>query len=389
MKGMLDEIQRWRDRGEDVALATVVAARRSAPRPVGSKLAISSSGLVVGSVSGGCVESDVCHNALEVLRDGEPRLLTYAIADDRALTVGLPCGGKITVFVERLHERTFQAWYELTASDDRVAILTIIAGPRIGAKLLVPEHGASLGDAPPELARLVVDVPRSRLVQEGGWTAFVEVRNRPLRLVIFGALDISEALCRAAHGLGWQTIVVEARKAVAIVDRVPSADKIVAEWPEEALTRIHPDADTAVLALTHDEKFDIPAIVRALQSDAFYIGALGSRSTQELRRSRLLELGVAASDLARLYGPCGLDIAGETAPETAISILSEILAVKAGRRGGHLCDSATPIHRPDTDNMGQRPVISLKANGSGIGSIDASDAGGQTGLVSVSASCLV
>jgi xanthine dehydrogenase accessory factor len=351
VKELLEAIREWRHRGEGVAIATVVACRRSAPRPVGSKLAVSGKGELLGSVSGGCVESDVRRNALEVLRSGKPRLLTYGIADDLALTVGLPCGGEIDIFVERLHEETFEALSNAVLTEARAVLFTVLAGPDVGTKLLVTADGALVGDAPRRLAELAASLlgGHHRLIQSEEILAFAEVFGPPPRLVVFGALDTSEALCRTAKALGWRTIVVEARKALAASDRVPSADEIVISWPQEALAQIRPGSDTAIVALTHDEKFDIPAILGALRSEAFYIGALGSRRAQEERRARLREAGVTEPELARVYGPCGLDIGGETPVETAVSILAEILAVRAGRRGGHLRESPERIHRAADD----------------------------------------
>jgi xanthine dehydrogenase accessory factor len=278
---VIAELERWRERGDEhAALATVVATRFSAPRPVGSRLAVSERGELAGSVSGGCVESEVAEVSREVLASGEERTLTYGITDEQAGTVGLPCGGEIDVTIERV----------------------------------------SLG----ELEGLVTDVP--------------------YRLLVFGALDIAEALCRAANELGWHTVVADPRKRFATRDRIASADELLVEWPEEALARVEPDERTAVVVLTHEERFDVPALVGALRSSAFYVGAIGSRRTQESRRERLIEEGLTDDDLARISGPTGLDLGAETPAETAVSIIAEILAVRAGRSGGRLRDASGRIH---------------------------------------------
>ena len=275
------ELQRWRERGDDnAAIATVVATRFSAPRPVGSKLAVSEQGELAGSVSGGCVESEVAEVARDVIASGESRTLTYGITDEQAGTVGLPCGGEIDVAIERI----------------------------------------ALG----ELENFDVDAPH--------------------RLLVFGAVDIAEALCRLANELGWDTVVADPRKRFATRDRIASADELLVDWPDEVLARVQPDARTAVVVLTHEERFDVPALLGALRSDAFYVGAIGSRRTQAARRERLVEEGLTADELERISGPTGLDLGAETPAETAVSILAEILAVRAGRSGGRLKQASGRIH---------------------------------------------
>jgi xanthine dehydrogenase accessory factor len=280
MREISDQLERWRERGDTaIALATVVATRRSAPRPVGSKLAVSERGELAGSVSGGCVEGEVAVVARDVLAGGEPRLLTYGITDEQAGSVGLPCGGEIDISIER--------------------------------------------------------VPMSeldRLIEEAA----------PYRLLVFGAVDIAEALCRAARELGWETVVADPRATFATRERIASADELLVEWPNQVLPRA--DEKTAVIVLMHEERFDVPALAGALRSGAFYVGAIGSRRTQERRRELLAEEGVAEEDIDRISGPTGLDVGAETPAETAVSILAEILAVRAGREGGRLRDAKGRIH---------------------------------------------
>jgi xanthine dehydrogenase accessory factor len=337
VKELLRDVQRWQERGERVALATVVATRKSAPRPIGSKLAVSESGELAGSVSGGCVESDVVLAAQEVLAGAPPRLVTYGITDDMALSVGLPCGGEIDVFVEPFRDVAVDAV-------ERAVLFTVVAGDDLGAKLLVHEDGSVSGEGPQELAgeaRDALRVGRSHMVSE---TVFADVFGPPPRLFVYGAVDTAEALCRAAKLLGWRTIVADARARFATPERVPSADELLVAWPEEAVEQVQPDLATAILVLTHDDKFDLPMLKLALASDAFYIGALGSRRNQERRRGLLLEEGVPAHELERINGPAGLDIGAESPAETALSMLAEILAVRAGRTGGALRLSPQRIH---------------------------------------------
>jgi xanthine dehydrogenase accessory factor len=232
-------------------------------------------------------------------------------------------------------------------SGDAAVVFTVVEGEPIGAKLLVRNDGRSVGDGPPELAKEVPELlarGRSRMIEHDGRRFFADVFAPPPRLLVFGAVDTAEALCAAAKQLGWRTIVADARARFATRERLPSADEIVVGWPADAFDRVKPDARTAVVVLTHDEKFDVPALQGALATDAFYVGALGSRRAQASRRERLLEAGVAEAELERIAGPCGLDIGAESSTETAISILAEMLATRAGRDGGRLRDAAGSIH---------------------------------------------
>jgi xanthine dehydrogenase accessory factor len=313
---------RWRELGRKVAVATVVATRRSAPRPVGSKLFVSDSGDLEGSVSGGCVESDVVLAAQEVLAGGAPRLLTYGITDEMAFGVGLPCGGEIDVFVE-----------ELTEAERPDVTLTVVAGEGVGERL----HD-------PELEQEARRRGRSHVIELDDRTILADVDAPPPRLFVYGAVDTAEALCRAAKLLGWRTIVADARASFATPERIPSADELLLAWPDEAMAQARLDLGTAVVVLTHDDKFDLPMIRGALASDAFYVGWIGSRRNQERRRGLLRDEGMTDDELARISGPSGLDIGAGTPSETAVSILAEILAVRTGRAGGRLRDAETRIH---------------------------------------------
>jgi xanthine dehydrogenase accessory factor len=235
---------------------------------------------------------------------------------------------------------------ELTAAGSRGVLLTVIDGEDAGTKALWLESGGG-DELPAELeqaAQEVVRAGRNRLLEVGGHSVFAEVYAPPPRLVIYGAVDTAESLCRAAKVVGWRSIVADARPLFATKERIPSADELIVAWPEEAFAQVRPDHQTAVLVLTHDDKFDRPALMAALDSEAFYIGALGSRRNQERRRARMLEAGADDGALERISGPCGLDIGAEAQEETAISILAEILAVRAGRNGGRLRDAGQRIH---------------------------------------------
>jgi xanthine dehydrogenase accessory factor len=350
MREILEDVERWRARGEKVAIATVVATRRSAPRPVGAKLAISERGEFAGSVSGGCVESDVYEHACEVLASGIPRLLSYGIADEEAWQVGLPCGGEIDVFVEVLEKLVpvTERLLEAIRNGERGALFTVIEGEALGARVLVLESGERIGkDLPESLvaqAQALIRGHVNLVLDVDGARVFVEIYAPPPRLVVYGAVDTAEALCAAARLLGWHTIVADARARFATRERIPSADELIVAWPEDALAQLAPDHGTAVVVLIHDDKFDVPALQAAVASEAFYIGALGSRRNQERRRERLLAAGVGEKDLGRISGPCGLDIGADSQPETALSILAEIVAVRAGRDGGRLEAAKQGIH---------------------------------------------
>ncbi len=315
-------------------MARVVTTRRSAPRPVGSKLIVSETGELAGSVSGGCVESEVVETAFEVLAGGEPRLLTYGISDDLALSVGLPCGGEIDVWVDEPDGELLGQLMEV-ARDERRAVFFVDLDD--GTERLVLDGDNDVADD-------LIRSGHSQVVELHGRRLFADVFGPPPRLFVYGAVDTADSLCAAARALGWRAIVADARGRFATKERLPNADEIIVAWPEEALAQVAPDHTTAIVVLTHDDKFDVPLLVGALTSEAFYIGALGSRRNQERRRERLLEAGVAESELDRISGPAGLDIGAHTPAETAVSMLAEIMAVRAGRDGGRLKDSSGRIH---------------------------------------------
>jgi xanthine dehydrogenase accessory factor len=315
-------------------MARVVATRRSAPRPIGSKLVVSERGELAGSVSGGCVESEVVEAAREVLAGGHPRLLTYGISDDLALTVGLPCGGEIDVWIDEPAPELLEQLGKIVREDGQAVVLTDLEE---GTSRLVRHGEDSLADE-------FIRGGHSKVFELEGRRVFADIFGPPPRLLVYGAVDTADALCAAARGLGWHTIAADARGRFATRERLPNADEIIVAWPDETLAQVLPDHATAIVVLTHDDKFDVPMLVGALTTDAFYVGALGSRRNQERRRERLLEAGVDESMLERINGPAGLDIGAHSPAETALSILAEIMAVRAGRDGGRLRESSGRIH---------------------------------------------
>jgi xanthine dehydrogenase accessory factor len=352
-----DTIARWVAGGDRVALATVVETRRSAPRPVGAKMALTAGGAVVGAVSGGCVEGAVVEVAERVLAGGVPQLLHYGLDDGEAWDIGLPCGGEITVWVEGYDPEGLQARCAALPRDGRRAVLVTALrdAPRVGAKLLVPADGepeGTLGDPALDVAALEVAhaglwSERGALHTVAGVTLFVDVVAPPPRLIVVGAVDIAVALTAVAALAEWRSFVIDPRSRFATAARFPAAERTIAAWPERALAELEPiDQTTAICVLAHDPKLDDAALVAALASEAGYIGAIGSRRTQARRRERLLAAGVAATALERISGPIGLDLGGQTSAETALSIMSEIVAVRRGRAGGRLLDATGSIHEP-------------------------------------------
>ena len=342
MEEILREVEEWLAAGERVAVATVVGVHRSAPRPPGAKMAFSSSGQMAGAVSGGCVEGAVVEAASEVIDGGPPRLLHFGIADEDAWDVGLPCGGEIDVWVEDTRPGPFA---EAARNGERAAQVTRLTD---GAKLFVHADGAQsgslAGDADARAVGRRASCGRERSEARG--ELFVDVVFPAPRLFVFGAVDFAAALCTAARFAGWRPYVIDPRGFFARPDRFPTAEEVVAAWPDEAVARLGGiDRATWIAILTHDPKLDDAALSLALRSEAAYIGAMGSRRANEKRTERLAELGFTEDDLARIAQPIGLDVGGVTAEETAISIVGEMVAVRHGRRGGRLGEAgAERIH---------------------------------------------
>ena len=236
----------------------------------------------------------------------------------------------------------------LRESGGRAVLFTVVEGDGAGAKALVVEGGETIGDGVPAAALDQFDElirrGRNRIVEVEGGKVFAEWYGPPPRLLVYGAVDTAETLAQGAKLLGWTAIVADARATFLTPERIPSADRLIAKWPDEAIAEVAPDHQTAIVVLTHDDKFDEPALIAALDTEAFYIGALGSRRNQERRRERLLEAGVSEEKLARIQGPCGLDVGADSQAETALSILAEVLAVRAQRSGGPLRDAKQRIH---------------------------------------------
>ncbi|MBV8991635.1 MAG: XdhC family protein [Solirubrobacterales bacterium] len=346
MNDVLTEVTTWIDRGDKVALATVVGYQRSAPRPPGSKMAVSSRGEVAGSVSGGCVEGAVVEISDGVLRGEQPRLLHFGIPDSDAWDVGLPCGGEIDVWIQAYDRGRFA---ELAREGKRAAEVTLLEGARPGSKLLIEVGGERSGT----LGAPEFDAEAVRIASELMWSGtserrgpfFIDVVAPPPRLVAFGAVDVAAALCKLARAAGWRCYVVDPRARFATPERFPDAEEVIAAWPEEAFARLGGiDPATSIAVLTHDPKLDDAALQLALRSPARFIGAMGSRRAQAARRERLLAAGFTDDELTRLSAPLGLDLGASGREETALSILAEVVAARHGRGGGRLRDAQGRIH---------------------------------------------
>ncbi len=346
MKQIAEDLLAWRARGDRVAIATVVRMTGSAPRPLGATLLAAAGARISGSVSNGCVEADVYEAATEALDESTTRVMPYGISDEFAFTVGLSCGGQIDVLVEPvnvLHERAAQA---IRAGRSAVLASVIAPAGRAGTRAAWID-GVQVDGSDPALlsltdqARDALRAGASRIVR-GEEEVFLGVSAIPPLLVIVGASDVAIAVSRLAHALGYRVIASDPREALVNPERFPEADEIMNAWPDEALGKLALDAAAAIVILTHDEKFDRPALVAALRSGAGYVGAIGSRRTNEQRFAWLRTQGFGDADIARVHAPIGLDVGATSAEETALAILAEIVAVRRGHGGGMLSAQMRP-----------------------------------------------
>lgn len=341
MDAILDAAARWRAEGRAAALATVVATWGSSPRPVGSQLAVDATGTFVGSVSGGCVESAVITEAQAILKGAPPKLLEFGVSDEQAWAVGLACGGKVEIFVQ-----------SLVGNDDLLAALMRVRAARkpgvvaidlVDGRSALFAEGEETGDlglratAAGDATRALAE-ERSRVVERDGRRCFLHVVTLPRRLVLVGAVHIAQALIPMAAAAGYEVTVIDPRSAFAAQSRFPGVT-IMTQWPASALAAFGLDRRSALVSLTHDPKIDDPALASALRSDAFYIGALGSRKTHAARLGRLKEQGLGDAELGRIHAPVGLPIGAVSPAEIAVSILAEITQALRG------APSLTPVRQ--------------------------------------------
>src|SRR3989449_4609536 len=308
MREVLQELNEWTRDGEDIAIATVIETWGSSPRPLGSKMLVTRSGKMAGSVSNGCIEGAVFDEGQTVLKSGTPKIAAFGVADEVAFEVGLACGGHIEVFVQPLG-KTHRQLVGMLNRDEAATLRTNLT---TGEAELV--SGTPPGS---ELAR-----------REGDW--FVEPFKRPAHLIIVGAIHIAIPLHRLAKLMGYRVTVVDARAKFASKERFPEADELIVAWPDEALSKLTLDSSAYVVILTHDPKFDLPALRSVLGKEVGYVGAIGSRKTNQNRFDALRREGFTEEQISRVHGPIGLDLGSRGAEETALGIMAEVTAVRFG-----------------------------------------------------------
>lgn len=333
---ILSTADSWLAAGEDVALATVIATWGSSPRPAGSLLAVNVSGAFVGSVSGGCVEGAVIAAATEVMQSGQPQQLEFGISDEQAWDVGLACGGTVKIYLEKLQRHSLAPLLAAIGQRQAMARLIVL---ETGAAALYPmgadPASGELGSAFGEAAQQALAANRSGTATIEGQEVFVRVFAPAPRMLIIGAVHIAQHLSTVASLAGFSVTVIDPRQAFATTARFPHTT-LLQQWPDKALQELGLDAHTAVVALTHDAKLDEPALIAALRSEAFYVGALGSRKTHAARLERLQAAGLEAAQMQRIRAPIGLDLGGRAPAEIAIAIAAEAIQLwHRPERGNH------------------------------------------------------
>jgi xanthine dehydrogenase accessory factor len=343
----MQDVSSWREENKEVVVATVVKAYGSALRPIGSKMAISSAGDISGSVSGGCVESAVYEAAQAVFESGQAKLVSYGIADETAWSVGLTCGGTIEVFLELLDGRGENSSYEILThalqTDTLIGQATVLTGAHAGEHLLLWPDGSFKGDVGEKKFLVHIQAAAEDLfrqqetrkleIETGDEQAavFIQVYPPSPRLIVVGAVHIAVPLVALGNTMGFRTVVVDARSAFATRERFPHVDELVVKWPAEALESLHLDEGSYVAILSHDAKFDIPALQVAVQSRARYVGVLASKHTYQVLYQALREEGVSEELLEKVHTPIGIKKLGAQGPEgIAFSIMAEMIAEMKG-----------------------------------------------------------
>jgi xanthine dehydrogenase accessory factor len=369
VRDVIDELAQWWRAGESIGLGTVVGTWKSSPRQPGAAMLVGPDGTAVGSVSGGCVEGAVYALAEAARDDGTPVLQRYGVSDDDAFAVGLTCGGIIDVYVEQVNRDNFPELGQIAddvAAGRPVAVATVISGPddRLGRRLVIHPDSVSgslgcdrLDDAVRDDARGLLEQGSTATLHYGhdgerrgdDIAVFVSSYAPRPRMIVFGAIDFAAAVARVGSFLGYHVTVCDARETFATAKRFPDADEVIVDWPHRYLARTEVDSRTVLCVLTHDPKFDVPLLEIALRSPVAYIGAMGSRRTNDDRLKRLRELGLGEDELARLHAPIGLDVGARTPEETAVSIAAEIISTRWGGTGTQLRRTEGPIHggRPE------------------------------------------
>ena len=354
MRDILSDVTRWLEEGDSIALATVVQTWGSSPRKAGSRMALTANGKITGSVSGGCVENAVVEAGLETLKAGRPQLLHFGVADETAWEVGLACGGSIDILVQPLDSGFFQTFKSILKDETPVVHAITIRGPENapGRGMLITENGMIAGSTGNEWDGAVLTMSIQALSQGISRRAplsesvevFLDVILPPPMLVIVGGVHIAVALASLAKTLEYRTVLVDPRTSWGNEERFPHVDELIQAWIPDAFAKIHVTRSTAIAMLTHDPKLDDPALKIALNSPAFYVGALGSKTTNARRRERLLADGVTEAQFSRLHAPIGLDIGAQTPEEIALAVMSEV--VKAHRKQNQESAASEAKHSP-------------------------------------------
>lgn len=342
MQDIWNELLQWTGAGRPLALARVIQTWGSAPRRVGAAMIVGEDLQVAGSVSGGCIEGAVIEEALQVLKTGVPRKVSYGVEDEKAWSVGLSCGGQVTVLVEKhlagAAPALWQALQSAVQQHQPTMLLTQLA-PAAEPHLLVYPDGrlvGTWGKGEGEAVAAALEAYEHRLnqvVEIAGKQVFIQVFPRRDRLLIIGAGHITIPLVGFAHALDFETTVVDPRQVFATLERFAVLpDHLLSQWPDQALSAWEFDDDTYAVLLTHDPKIDDTALHLLLRQPVAYIGALGSRKTHAKRCERLREAGFHQEEIARIHGPAGLDINAQTPAEIALSIMAEITAARNARQ---------------------------------------------------------
>ena len=324
-RDILSHIDEWASAGHNIALAFVLKTWGSAPRPVGSLLAICDNGEFQGSVSGGCVENAVIEEAQTIMRTGVPRTLSYGVADETAWELGLPCGGTIEVLVLKVSDQALIQ--RLAQPEPTVFIANALTG--LSAVFGEDEWQGTLPQDPilVETTLPLLTSGEVMITDYSGEALLLRPFTHPYRLIIVGAVHIAQSLAEMASLTGFEVMIIDPRQGYATAERFPNTE-LVLEWPDTALTRLKPNARTAIVTLSHDVKLDDPALQTSLASSAFYIGALGSRRNHAKRLERLTDQGFTETSLARIQAPIGLDLGGNSPGEIALSVMAAITAAR-------------------------------------------------------------
>lgn len=339
--GVMRAARDWLQRDGRVALATVIDTWGSAPVPIGGQLAIAVDGSFEGSVSGGCIEGEVITEAEEVLADGRARTLEFGVADETAWRVGLPCGGRVRVFVERLDRsgEGLEFLEKALSADNRREGILVRTRLSDGQRTVLEKSTPSM---PPEIASRLRS-GESKLITTPEGEVFLHAMLPPARIVVIGATHIAQVMCELARLTGYEIMVIDPRTAFASPERFPGVT-IQAEWPQDALPKIGLDPYTAVVVVAHVSHIDDEALKIAVRSNCLYVGALGSSRNHAKRRQRLSEAGLSEAEIGRIKNPIGLDIGAQSPAEIAVAIMAEVILAVRGPKAERRRERAEAHH---------------------------------------------